>query len=88
MTRILAPSISFAMLALPALGASTIDPATITCKEYKASGHEEMVAIEDALYETMKNDPKLGKLGQSAFISRLYQVCRGNPDAKVIGVLH
>ncbi len=88
MARILAPSMSFAMLALPALGANTIDPSAITCKQYNASGHEEMVAIEDAFYDAMKNDPKLGKLGQSAFVSRLYQVCRDNPDAKVIDVLH
>jgi hypothetical protein len=43
MARILALSFVFAMVALSTLGAATVDPATVTCKEYNSSGHQGMV---------------------------------------------
>jgi hypothetical protein len=81
-----------ATLALPALGAGTVDPAKITCKEYTASNHQDMVAMDKALREALKDDPTLGALGEKEFDAAINaavsKVCANNPDAKIIDALH
>ena len=61
MSRTLALSISFLALAQPALSVNQVDPATVTCKEYNGSSHQGMVDINAAVYQSTREDPKLGE---------------------------
>jgi len=60
MVRVLAISFAFATLVMrAALCAGTVDTATMSCKDYTMSRHTDMVAMNVALHEALKNDPKL-----------------------------
>jgi len=88
MVRLLALSVSSAVLALPAFAAGTVDPATVTCKEYNQSSHQGMVDINAAMHEALKNDPKLGALGQYELADLVDKVCADKPASKVMDALH
>jgi hypothetical protein len=50
MTKAIALSFAFAVLAMPAAhGAGPIDAATLTCKELETSSHNDMVAMDKAM---------------------------------------
>ena len=59
MARILALSFVFATLAPPAFGTGPMDPATVTCKAYETSGHQDMVQLDAAFHQALKGDPEL-----------------------------
>jgi hypothetical protein len=88
MARALALSFVFATLTMAvAHGAGTIDTAAMTCKDYEMSGHTDMVAMNDAVHETLKNDPKLGALDRSGLNAAIYSACAKDLGAKVIDAL-
>ena len=87
MMRVLALSFTLATLAIPALGASTIDTATLTCKELMTSGHNDMVAMDKAMYEALKSDPKFSSLSLAQFTNAEERACAKHPEAKVIDAL-
>ena len=88
MIRVPALSFIFATLAMPvALGAG-IDTATLTCKELETSTHNDMVAMDAAIYEALKGDPKFGSFSPAALSSAEDRACAKYPDAKVIDALN
>jgi len=86
MARAIALSLALASFALPAVGEDNVDTATVTCREY-FSGHDLMVAIENAFYQAAKGDPKLGSLSQQALADAIWEACTGKSDVKVIEAL-
>ena len=88
MARIFALSLVLAAVALPALGAATVDPATVTCKDYFTASHQGMYDISAAVHNAMKDDPKLSSLNEMDFDVKVDQVCKAHPDAKVIDAFH
>jgi hypothetical protein len=88
MTRIFALSVAFVALAMPvALGADAIDAATLTCKELETSSHSDMVAMDKAMYEALKSDPKFSSLSLAQFTNAEDKACTKHPEAKVIDAL-
>ncbi|WP_141246025.1 HdeA/HdeB family chaperone [Mesorhizobium sp. WSM3859] len=87
MARIIALSVAFVTLALPAFAEDKVDTAKVTCKEYLESDHNLMVAMESAFHEAMKNDPKLGSLNEAELSLVMWDNCTGKPDVKVIDAL-
>ena len=87
MMRVLALSFTLATLAIPALGAGAIDTATLTCKELLTSSHNDMVAMDKAMNEALKNDPKFSSLSLAQFTNAEEKACAKHPDAKVIDAL-
>ena len=86
--RVLALSFMLAMLAIPvALAAGPIDTATLTCKELETSSHSDMVAMDKAVYETLKSDPKFSSLSLAEFTNAEDRACAKHPDARVIDAL-
>ena len=88
MARILAMLFVSAAVALPAFGAETIDPATVTCTQYNAGTHQGMMDIISAMYDAVKKDPKVKAPSEEALMETLDKVCAAHPDAKVIDALH
>ena len=88
MVRTPALSFAFLMLALSTLSAATVDPATVTCKEYNSDSHQGMQDIISAVYDATRGDPKLGTLKESKLGDTIDKACAANPDAKVIDALH
>ena len=87
MIRVPALSFIFATLAMPvALGAG-IDTATLTCKELETSTHNDMVAMDKAMYEALKSDPKFSSLSLAQFTNAEERACTKHPEAKVIDAL-
>jgi hypothetical protein len=88
MMRVLALSFMLATLAIPvALGADAIDTATLTCKQLETSSHNDMVAMDKAMYEALKGDPKFSSLSLAEFTKAEDRACTKHPDAKVIDAL-
>jgi hypothetical protein len=88
MTKVLALSFAFATLAVSvALGADAINTATLTCKELETSSHNDMVAMDKAMYAALKNDPKFSSLSLDQFANAEDSACTKHPDAKVIDAL-
>lgn len=87
MARILALSFVFATLAPPAFGTGPMDPATVTCKAYETSGHQDMVQLDAAFHQALKGDPKLGPLSESELGSTIDRACAAHPDATVVDAL-
>jgi len=86
--RVLALSFMLAMLVIPfAFGADAIDTATLTCKQLETSSHNDMVAMDKAMYEALKGDPKFSSLSLAEFTSAEDRACTKHPDAKVIDAL-
>ncbi len=87
MSRTLAVSICFLALAQPAFSVDQVDPATVTCKEYNGSSHQGMVDINAAVYQSTREDPKLGTLTENQLGDMMDKVCAAKRDAKVIDAL-
>lgn len=88
MIRVLALSLGFATLAMPmALGAGAINTTTLTCKELVTSNHNDMVAMDVAIYEALKGDPQFSSFSPAALSSAEDRACAKHPDAKVIDAL-
>ena len=88
MVRVLALSLAFATLIMPvAFGAGTIDTATLTCKELETSSHKDMVAMDAAIYETLKGDPKFSSFTPAELSKAEDLACGLHPDAKVLDAL-
>ena len=88
MLRALALSFTLATLAMPvAFGADAIDTATLTCRQLETSSHNDMVAMDKAMYEALKGDPKFGSLSPAEFSNAEDRACAKHPDAKVIDAL-
>lgn len=88
MMRALALSFMLATLAIPvAFGGGAIDTATLTCKELETSSHNDMVAMDAAIYEALKGDPKFSSFSPAALSSAEDRACAKHPDAKVIDAL-
>ena len=88
MIRVLALSFIFATLAVPvSLGAGAIDTTTLTCKELETSSHNDMVAMDKAMYEALKGDPKFSSFSLAEFANAEDRACTKHPDAKVIDAL-
>lgn len=88
MTRVLALSLTLVVFAVPAaLGAGAIDTATLTCKELETSSHNDMVAMDKAMYEALKGDPKFSSLSLAQFTNAEDRACTRHPEAKVIDAL-
>ena len=86
--RVLALSFMLATLATPvALGAGAIDTATLTCKELMTSSHNDMVAMDVAIYEALKDDPKFSAFSPAELTMLEDRSCARHPDAKVIDAL-
>jgi hypothetical protein len=89
MIRVPALSFIFATIAMPVtLGADAINTATLTCKELETSTHNDMVAMDAAIYEALKGDPKFSSFSASALSSAEDRACAKHPDAKVIDALN
>ena len=88
MNRILALSLAFATVPLPAWSEGSIDPATVTCKDYFTATHQGMFDISAAVHKSLKDEPKLTALDEKQFDIKVDQVCKAHPDAKVIEALH
>jgi hypothetical protein len=87
MMRVLALSFTLATLAFPALGGGAIDTATLTCKELVTSNHNDMVAMDVAIYEALKGDPKFSAFSQPELSKAEDRACAKHPEAKVIDAL-
>jgi len=88
MMRVIALSFILATFAVPlALGAGAIDTATLTCKQLETSSHNDMVAMDKAMYEALKSDPKFSSLSLAQFTNAEDRACTKHPDAKVIDAL-
>jgi len=88
MIRVLSLSFTFAMLAMPvAIGAGVIDTATLTCKELVTSSHNDMVAMDAAIYDALKGDPKFSSFSRAELTNAEDRACAKHPDAKVIDAL-
>jgi hypothetical protein len=87
MTRMLAVSYAFLVLAAPALGAGASNLASVTCKDYETSGHQDMVQLDAAFHDAAKGDPKLRSLSETEIGNTIDKVCAGHSDAKVMDVL-
>jgi len=88
MTKALALSFAFATLAMPvALGAGAINTTTLTCKELETSSHKDMVAMDAAIYEALKGDPKFSSFSPAALSNAEDRACAKHPDAQVIDAL-
>ena len=88
MTRIIALSFAFAALAASvALGSGPVDTATLTCKELETSSHADMVAMDKAMYEALKNDPKFSSMSPAQFANAEDKACTKHPDATVMDAL-
>ena len=85
--RVLALSLTLATFAIPALGARAIDTATLTCKELVTSSHTDMVAMDVAIYEALKDDPKFSAFSQAELSKAEDRACANHPEAKVIDAL-
>ena len=86
--RVLALSFTCASLAVPvALAADAINTATLTCKDLMTSSHKDMVAMDEAIYEALKGDPKFSSFSPAAMVSAEEKACAKHPDAKVIDAL-
>jgi hypothetical protein len=86
--RVIALSFMLATLAIPmALGAGAIDTATLTCKELETSSHTDMVAMDAAIYEALKDDPKFSAFSKAELVNAEDRACAKHPDAKVIDAL-
>jgi hypothetical protein len=88
MRRILALSLLVATLSLPAFSAGTVDPATVTCKEYNTNTHQGMMDIGAAMHNALTDDAKLGALDERGMIAALDKACEAHPDATVMDALH
>jgi hypothetical protein len=88
MRRVLALPFMLATLAMPvALGAGAIDTATLTCKELMTSSHNDMVAMDAAIYEALKDDPKFSAFSPAELSRAEDRACAKHPDAKVMEAL-
>jgi hypothetical protein len=86
--RALALSFILFTLAVPVTFAGgPIDTATLTCKVLETSRHNDMVAMEKAIYESLKSDPKFGALSESQLINAVYKACDKYLKVKVIDAL-
>jgi hypothetical protein len=88
MSRILALLLMIGTISLPALSAGTIDPATVTCKDYFTACHQCMFDISAAVQKALKDDPKISALDDKDMDIKVDQVCKAHPDAKIIDALH
>jgi hypothetical protein len=75
------------MFAIPALGGGAIDTSTLTCKELEASNHNDMVAMDKAMYEVLKSDPKFSSLTLAQFTNAEDRACTKHPEDKVVDAL-
>ena len=87
MARIVALSFAFVAFVVPALGASPVDTAAVTCKEYNASSHQGMVDVGAAFYEALKGKPKFAALSENQLGDTIDKVCAANPNVKIIEAL-
>jgi hypothetical protein len=87
MARVLAVSFVFLALSLPSLGAGMTDLATVTCKDWATSGHQDMVKLDAAFYQAAKGNPNLSSLSEQEFGRKLEQTCAENPKTKVFDAL-
>jgi ABC-type transporter MlaC component len=86
MARILAV-LFVLMFAFAAFGASAVDTATATCKDYENGSHQDMVDIVAAFQQALKADPKFRSLSESELDSVIDKICITHLDAKVIDAL-
>jgi hypothetical protein len=57
------------------------------CEELETSSHNDMVAMDAAIYEILKGDPKFSAFSQAQLSSAEDRACAKHPDAKVIDAL-
>jgi len=88
MLRVLALSFMLATLAVSvAFAGDAINTATLTCLQLETSSHNDMVAMDKAMYAALKSDPKFGSLSLDQFANAEDRACKKHPHDKVIDAL-